>query len=342
MKSRLVQFLCCPDCGGDLSLTVLRTGGPATGSSGSEEIESGHLDCRSCQRRYPIERGVPRMLPAALKQLSAEVAAGFGWQWNRFDEIEPYYRQQFLDWVRPLSPEDFAGKLVLDAGAGKGRHSVVTASFGAREVFAVDLGSAVEAAYRNAGHLPNVHVIQGDITHLPLKRCVDIAYSVGVLHHLPEPRQGFESILKVVKPGGRVAVWVYGREGNEWIVRFVDPVRIGVTSRLPRKVLYELARPLAYLVAAGAKGVYGPLGQSQGGVARSIHGFLSYRDYLTYISRLPLREIHSIVFDHLVTPVSHYLPREEIEEWFRDDRLVDPTIGMHNSNSWRATAVVTR
>jgi len=60
------------------------------------------------------------------------------------------------------------------------------------------------------------------------------------------------------------------------------------------------------------------------------------------VSRLPLREIHSIVFGQLVTPGSHYLPREEVEAWFSDDRLVDPTIGMHNGNSWRATAVVTR
>jgi SAM-dependent methyltransferase len=271
--------------------------------------------------------------------LTVEVAEGFGWEWNRFDELRPEYHQQFLDWIAPLGPDDFRGRVVLEGGCGKGRHARVVDGFGARELFALDLGSAVEAAYRNVGHLRSVHVIQGDIHHPPIKRCADLAYSVGVLHHLPEPEAGFRALVDKVRDGGRVAVWVYGQEGNEWIVRFVDPLRTRVTSRLPRWILSELARPVGYAFAAAAKTVYRPLATG-GPLARAIWERLFYRDYLTYVAELPFRELHTIVFDQLVTPVAHYLPRAEVERWFRDPRLGEVALAPHNGNSWRANARV--
>jgi SAM-dependent methyltransferase len=326
MKPRLVALLACPDCGGDLRLVRERSEGG--------EVVDGELRCQGCARELPVVRGVPRLLPRGLEPLAAEVADGFGWEWNRFDELRPEYEQQFLDWVRPLAREDFAGKRVLEGGCGKGRHTRLAADFGAKDVFAIDLGSAVEAAYRNTGHHEAVHVIQGDLAHLPLKRVADLAFSVGVLHHMPDPRVGFRSLVDRLVPGGRLAVWVYGREGNEWIVQWVDPLRTRVTSRMPRSLLYEATRPLAWLVAGVSKGVYGTLAAR----APRLHQRLIYRDYLTYIARLPAREIHTIVFDQLVTPVAHYLSREEVEGWLTDPRLLEPAVEPHNGNSWRARA----
>jgi hypothetical protein len=149
---------------------------------------------------------------------------------------------------------------------------------------------------------------------------------------MPEPDVGFRALVDRLRPGGRIAVWVYGREGNEWIVDYVDPIRTRVTSRLPRRLLYEAARPLAYAVAAAAKGVYAPLAPTP------LHRHLFYREYLTYIARLPLREIHSIVFDQLVTPVALYLLEDEVAAWFADARLGEVQLARHNGNSWRANA----
>jgi hypothetical protein len=61
-----------------------------------------------------------------------------------------------------------------------------------------------------------------------------LAYSIGVIHHLPVPKSGFLALCSHVKPGGRVAAWVYGKEGNLWIEKLVDPIRKNITSRLPR------------------------------------------------------------------------------------------------------------
>ena len=330
MKARLIDFLACPDCQSELTLV------PGRVEEG--EILDGTIHCARCVRDFPITGGVPRLLPLDMADLAREVAEGFGWQWNKFDELRPEYTQQFLDWVRPLGPSDFAGKRVLEGGCGKGRHSAVVAGFGATDVFAVDLGSAVDAAFRNTRHLPAVHVIQGDITRLPLKRCADVAFSVGVLHHIPDPVAGFRSLADHVVPGGRIAIWVYGREGNEWIVNLVDPVRTHITSKMPRPWLYNASRPLGLLVTAAAKGIYKPLSR----LAPALHARMFYKDYLTYIADLSERDIHNIVFDQLVTPVAYDLPRAEVASWFDDPRFGHSTIEHHNSNSWRANAFIER
>ena len=329
MKERLVQFLACPDCNADLKLGKTERQGA--------EILDGELTCTGCKRAYPILRGVPRLLPTGLEHIATEVADGFGWQWNRFDEIgKPEYEKQLYDWLRPLGPSDFKGKRVIEGGCGKGRHSAIIAEWGAAEVFAVDLGPAVEAAHRNTNHLGAVHVIQGDVTRLPLKGMADVAFSVGVLHHLPVPIDGFRSLADHVVPGGRLAIWVYGAEGNEWITRFVDPVRTRVTAKMDRELLYKLTVPLGLLVAGVAKGIYGPASR----YAPAVGSRLFYHEYMTYISQLATRDIHNIVFDQLVTPVAYYLPRHEVESWFDEPRFAHLEIEQHNGNSWRANAIV--
>ncbi len=59
---------------------------------------------------------------------------------------------------------------------------------------ALDLGGAIEVAFARTRHLPNAHVVQADLVHPPVRRCFDVALSVGVLHHLPDPRAGFEAL----------------------------------------------------------------------------------------------------------------------------------------------------
>lgn len=335
MKERLVSFLACPDCNQDLSLV------PASVERDGDEIITGTLACAGCHREYPILRGVPRLLPSGLESLAADVAEGFGWQWNQFSELRPEYAQQFLDWVHPLGPDDFRGKRVIEGGCGKGRHARIVAEFGAKDIFCVDLGSAVEACFRNVGRRDAVHVIQGDISRLPLKRVADVAFSVGVVHHMPEPIEGVRGLAAKVVEGGRISVWVYGYEGNEWYVRIVNPVREQITSRMPRRALYELSKPLGWIVAAASKGLYAPAQK----LAPRLHDHLFYKDYLTYIARLPTREIHTIVFDQLVTPVAYYLRHDEVEALFAPPAdgpgYRDLTIERHNANSWRANAYIT-
>src|SRR5206468_5552216 len=134
------------------------------------------------------------------------------------------------------------------------------------------------------------------------------------------------------KPGGHMSVWVYGAENNEWITRFVNPVRMRFTSRLdPRTLLHVSKIPTAVLYLA-TKLVYGPV-KRIGGVSAARRLF--YGQYLSSISDFGWREQHSIVFDHLVAPAAHYLTREQFEAWWKGIGVNDAVIGFHNQNSWR-------
>lgn len=327
MKHKLVDYLSCPSCAGEILLE-------STARSEGNEIMEGELACEACARSFPIMRGVPRFaMPENVAADKAATAENFGWQWQHFVQSDELYAAQFLGWIAPVSPEFFQNKMVLEGGCGKGRHTLLAAGWGVREVISVDLSDAVETAFAATRGLENAHIVQADIYNLPFARVFDYAFSIGVLHHLPDPRAGFRSLATKVKAGGHISAWVYGAENNEWITRFIDPLREKFSSRIDRRVLVQLSKLPTALVYAATKIVYGPLNRSHGGSRLARHLF--YNDYLNAISPFGWREQHTIVFDHLVAPTSHYLRSEDFEEWWRDVNAEDVVIGWHNKNSWR-------
>ncbi len=202
-----------------------------------------------------------------------------------------------------------------------------------RDIISIDLSDSVEPAFAATRHLENAHVIQADMYHLPVRRVFDYAFSVGVLHHLPDPRGGFISLAAKVKPGGHISAWVYGAENNGWIVRLINPLRKKVTSRIDPRALLQLSKAPTAILFAATQLIYGPLNKSEKGKALARHLF--YNDYLNAVSIFDWREHHAIVFDHLVAPTAFYLSRDEFEKWWKDIGATEVTIGWHNKNSWR-------
>lgn len=328
MKESLLPLLACPTCGSDLTLTVTQQTGT--------EIDAGALQCHRCQRSFAIRQGVPRFVELENDPTQRETAENFGAQWLVFDHVEQHHQQQFLDWIAPVTPEFVSGKIVLEGGCGKGRHTRAIAAWGAEAIVGVDLSAAVDAAQRNTRDLPNAHIIQADIYHLPLKQAFDYAFSVGVLHHLPDPHGGFASLCKHLKPGGAISAWVYGRENNGWIVHFINPLREHFTSKLPMQALYWLSYVPSLVLWLALKLVYLPLSSTP------LKRFLFYGEYLSYIARFPFHEIHNIVHDHLTAPVAFYLSREEFNGWFTAARAERVELHWHNQNSWRGFGFVTQ
>lgn len=326
MKERLLEYLACPACAGSIRL---RSADERDGI----EIMSGELECSDCRHVFKIVRGIPRF--ADLEKIEEEkqaTADKFGWSWTEFTQEDEKYDEEFLGWVAPVQAEFFKDKAVLEGGCGKGRHTRRVAGWGARDIVAVDLSAAVEVAFASTRGIENAHVIQADIYHLPLRQVFDYAFSVGVLHHLPDPRAGFRSLVSKVKPGGHASAWVYGAENNQWIVRFVNPVREYLTSRMPSRMLFHLSKAPTLIMYAASKLLYGPLNRSERG--RSIARHFFYNDYMEFVSGFGWREQHNIVFDHLVAPTAFYISGPDFEEWWRDVHAKDVVIGWRNKNSW--------
>lgn len=319
MRRRLLELLACPDCSGHI-----------TGDFEDELIE-GELQCLGCRRSFPVTNGVPTLLPDALSRQTAKVAGQFAQQWKHYSEQRAEYREQFLDWIKPVQPDFFQDKVVLDGGCGKGRHLRVTSEFRPKLVVGLDLGESVYVAKSACAHLDNVEVVRGDLLNVPFREGVfDYAYSIGVLHHLPDPRRGFDQITGAVKPGGRISAWVYGLENNEWIVNLVDPFRKNISGHLPRPMLRAISWFLAGVLYWAIRLVYLPCDRLVPGLK------LPLKAYLLYVSGFPHRELETIVYDQLSPEIAYYLPRESFEAWFED--LDEVVIGWHNEMSWRGFA----
>ena len=326
LKETLKKYLFCPDCATPLEFSETEREGA--------EIISGTIHCSNCGKSWPIIRGVPRFaVMAEVEEDKAATAANFGWQWQHFTQADDRYEDQFLGWIAPVDREFFKDKVVLEGGCGKGRHTQLAAQFGARDVIGIDLSDAVETAFVATRELPNAHIVQTDIYNLPFARVFDYAFSVGVLHHLPDPRGGFKSLVSKVKPGGHMSAWIYGAENNEWITRFVNPVRERVTSQINPRLLVQLSKIPAAMMFLATKTIYGPLNRSARGSAIARHLF--YNDYLKSIADFGWREQHTIVFDHLVAPTAFYISRDEFADWWREVGVDDADINWHNQNSWR-------
>jgi SAM-dependent methyltransferase/GT2 family glycosyltransferase/uncharacterized protein YbaR (Trm112 family) len=263
--SPLVGFLKCLECQGSLEISELapRPGYPELGPDG-------WLDCSSCRERYPIIGGTPRMLdragrarlaadyPDAAIDLGASLPAqgrgasvrdrtadSFAYEWTHFGQLRPEWRKNFLDYLQPHAPASLAGKLVLDVGAGSGRHSAQAASFGAR-VIAVDLGRSIDVARRN---LPqHVLTVQADAERLPFAaESFDFVMSIGVLHHLPDTQQALRKLVPLLSLGGHLHVYLYWVPEYRWhrqVLRLVTAAR-EMTVRLPYRLLHRLCYPLA-------------------------------------------------------------------------------------------------
>jgi SAM-dependent methyltransferase len=247
--------------------------------------------------------------------------------------LHPEFEAQFLDWLHPIDRDFFRGKRVLDAGCGIGRHAYHAASFGAREVVGLDLSDAVESARRNLAGFENVHVVQADLLRPPLRTAVDgggfdFVYSIGVLHHLPDPQEGFQSLLRYVRPGGVIAAWVYGYENNGFVRNVVEPLRRGST-KVPTPFLRALAWPLAVGFHGAARLVYRPLEGTRVGRA------LPLNEYLSSVAGFRFRQNYGIVFDQLAAPTAEYVRGSELEDWFRAGGLEEVQISHRHGNSWR-------
>lgn len=181
-----------------------------------EFVESGFL--KSSTNRYPIVRGIPRFVEFK----SANYSKSFGYQWHKWPRVqfesdninkpmEGHTRKMWEKITGINSEIDLANQLVVDIGCGPGRFIDVARTKGAR-VIGLDYSSAVEVAQNNFAKDPHVCICQGDALNLPLKEAsVDGVFTIGVLHHTPNPERGVQQARKILRDGGWFAISVYGK-----------------------------------------------------------------------------------------------------------------------------------
>lgn len=216
IQRELLSLLICPE-----------TGAPLTGWDG--RCETGALTTAD-GRSYPVEDGIPNLLPDALRYASPEGAAEEVQEKRsemqaRDDQVDAYDKMLGLKLftsvevpltLRYLLPEP--DHLMLEGGCGTGR---MTAAFAekVRGLVCVDFSREslkVAKAKVPARLREKIVFVQADLSRLPLRsEAFDRVGSFGVYEHIPTPeaRAGaVEHLARALKPrthGGRFALSAY-------------------------------------------------------------------------------------------------------------------------------------
>jgi SAM-dependent methyltransferase len=241
----------------------------------------------------------------------------FGYSWSNYDTILPEHEEQFRRWTQLIEPSWWQGKRFVDVGCGIGRNSYWPTTYGASGV-AVDLEvSTLAVARRNLADV-DVEVRQGSAYELEGLEGFDAVFSIGVVHHLERPLDALRAMTGAAKPGGKVLIWVYGYEGNEWLVRGLDPLRKAVFSKLPIELTHALSVPPTALLWGALRAGFQP------------------NEYMRLLRPYSFDQLRVIVFDQMLPHIANYWRRDEVERLMFDAGLVDIELVQVNDISWCA------
>ena len=250
----------------------------------------------------------------------SELAKGsperFGYSWDRYADLLPEHEEQFLRWTA-LDRSFWKGLRFVDCGCGIGRNSHWPMTYGALGGLAVDVDDrTLRRARLNLAPFTNMEVREQSIYEIAEADTFDIAFSIGVVHHLSDPDAAVARLTRAVKPGGQVLLWLYGRENNGWIVHVFNPFRRALFSRMPLRLVHALSWPLTALLWCALRVGFPP------------------GAYYRLIRRFSFEHLRAIVFDHMIPRIALYYTRAEAEALLERAGLADVRSTWVNENSW--------
>lgn len=240
-----------------------------------------------------------------------KTSESFSFEWNKIYKENDFEMENFIHflwWIK--NKDDFQNKIILDVWCGSWRFSKWAALFWSKIVYWMDLSWAVEIAFNMTKNQKNVCIMQWDIYNPPFKNSIDFAYSIWVLHHLPNPKEWFLSISnKTLKKWGDFLIWLYSKKNNLRALYFYEPIRV-ITNKMNKKLLLIICHIpaifvhlLNYLTIFFNKIWFTKL-------AKKIP--FSYYSYFPYNMKL------NDSFDVLATPKSNYYNIEDIIPWYEE------------------------
>lgn len=169
-----------------------------------------------------------------------------------FYQRYPQLESSEVTWIKSL---EWSDRIVLDAGCGDGSIlQAIHVHHGLRRGIGLDTSSDSLAIAAKCVS-PELEWVHGSIFEIPLKDAeVDDVICIGVLHYFEDPAPAIKEFARVVKPGGRVVLFVYRPHivhtirqwlGRRYEKRFVTRLET-MKSEAERNLIMNTVAPPAY------------------------------------------------------------------------------------------------
>ncbi len=224
---------------------------------GNEEIETATLTCAT-GHDFAVKGGIPRLVvDESLEENQKNVRKSFSekWEiipdWGHEEKTRDFQISWYLErygWGSSEKLAEFLAKkrFILDAGTGLGRDARRYAENTGGQVFGIDISSGIETAFSQLHHIPNLHLIQADLTRLPFKKgFFDFIACDQVIHHTPNTEKSFKYLVDFLSPGGDIAIYVYKIKGP--IREFSDDYIRSYTTGLSAEECYKVSEAITRL-----------------------------------------------------------------------------------------------
>lgn len=228
--------------------------------------------------------------------------ADFGEQFSHYQCDAGYYgsSQCLLDILGPFRDEiEIAGNSTADIGSGTGRIVQMLLDLGAQSVLAIEPSSSFQYLQQNLKS-DRLHLLneRGEAIQQYPER-FDLVFSIGVLHHISNPDPVVQAARESLKDGGKLVIWLYGREGNLPYLMLASILRSFTTS-LSHQSLVSISQLLR------------PLLDSYAGLCSDVRDWLPMHSYMrNHILRLSTEQREMTIYDQLNPAWAKYYSQKE-------------------------------
>lgn len=253
--------------------------------------------------------------------IDVKTVKGFGEEWSKFDqsELDEQERLQIFESYFKISPwEELPENAVgFDLGCGSGRWAKSVAPRVGRLVCIDGSKDALRVAERNLQNQSNCEFYHASVAEIPLADgSMDFGYSLGVLHHIPNPLKGIGQCTDKLKKGAPFLIYLYYAFDNRpkwfYLLWKISDIFRQIISKLPTGIKHTIAEIIALTI-------YFPLAKTalfleKLGVNVSVFPLSIYRDKSFYTMRTD-------ALDRFGTGLEYRFTKKQIEEMMLKSRL---------------------
>ena len=259
-----------------------------------------------------------------MKNYYKDVVKGFGEEWTKFNYSESSLKEQekILESYFEIFPWNLVSKdksIGIDIGCGSGRWANFISEKTNKLILLDASNSALEVAKRNLSKKNNVSFLNQSAGEIELENnSIDFAYSLGVLHHIPDTKGALMEINRILKEGSPLLLYLYYNFDNKplfykiiWML--TNPLRL-IISRLPFKLKFFTSQIIAFLV-------YFPLARlskllEKIGLSSKNFPMSQYKDLSLYVMKTD-------ALDRFGTRVEKRFSKQQIQKMLEDCNFED-------------------